>query len=287
MKFGVPLFGVSPRYYPDLARIVEENGFESIWMPEHLVLPVTIPPTYLYSDTGYPPIVAETPMYDPWVMLGGIATATTTLRLATNVFILPLRHPVATARSVVSLDRLSGGRVTLGVGVGWLQEEYEVVGQSFHDRGRRADEIITVLRRLWSEETIEHRGEHYSFGPVRFEPKPLQKPSIPIEVGGTSPPALRRAGRLGDGWIETGEPDIESLAAKLEVIRRHRAEAGRQDLPFEVTSGLGRDLDSVRRCQDIGITRVVTGPPARAARLTLDEVSDWAKRFADEVMARL
>ena len=287
MKFGVPLFGVSPRYYPDLARIVEENGFESIWMPEHLVLPATIPPTYLYSDTGYPPIVAETPMYDPWVMLGGIATATTTLRLATNVFILPLRHPVATARSVVSLDRLSGGRVTLGVGVGWLEEEFEVVGQSFHDRGRRADEIIGVLRRLWSEETIEHRGEHYSFGPVRFEPKPLQKPSIPIEVGGTSPPALRRAGTLGDGWIETGEPDLESLAAKLRVIHRHRAEAGREQVPFEVTSGLGRDLDGVRRCQDLGVTRVVTGPPARAARLTLDEVSDWAKRFADEVMARL
>lgn len=287
MKFGVPLFGVSPRYYADVARVAEENGFESIWMPEHMVLPAKMPPTYLYSESGYPPIVPETPMYDPWVMLGGIATATRTLRLATNVYILPLRHPVTTARSVVSLDRLSGGRVTLGVGVGWLEEEFDVMGQSFHDRGRRADEIMGILRRLWTEDTIDHAGDHYRFGPVKFEPKPLQKPCIPIEVGGTTPAALRRAGRLGDGWIETGEPDVESLAAKLDVIRRHRAEAGREDLPFEVTSGLGRDLDSVRRCRDAGVTRVVAGPPARSARLTVEEVSDWAKRFADEVISRL
>lgn len=287
MKFGVPLFGVSPRYYPDVARAAEENGFESIWMPEHMVMPVNIPPTYLYSESGYPPIVPETPLYDPWVMLGGIATATRTLRLATNVYILPLRHPVTTARSVVSLDRLSGGRVTLGIGVGWLEEEFDVMGQSFHDRGRRADEIIGILRRLWTDEVIDHEGEHYRFGPVKFEPKPLQKPGIPIEVGGTTPAALRRAGRLGDGWIETGEKDVADLAAKLEVIRRHREEAGREHLAFEVTSGLGRDLDSVRRCRDVGVTRVVAGPPARAARLTVEEVSDWAKRFADEVISRL
>lgn len=287
MKFGLPLFGVSPRYYADVARVAEDNGFESIWVPEHLVLPVSIPPTYLYSEDGYPPIAPETPMYDPWVMLGGIATVTRTLRLATNVFILPLRHPVATARSVVSLDRLSGGRITLGVGVGWLEEEFEVMGQSFQDRGRRADEIIGVLRRLWTEEVIDHRGSHYSFGPVRFEPKPLQKPSIPIEVGGTSPAALRRAGILGDGWIETGEPDVDALAAKLEVVQRHRRDAGRQDLPFEVTTGLGRDIEAIKRCRELGVTRVVTGPPARGARLTVDEIGEWAKRFAGEVMARL
>jgi alkanesulfonate monooxygenase SsuD/methylene tetrahydromethanopterin reductase-like flavin-dependent oxidoreductase (luciferase family) len=169
--------------------------------------------------------------------------------------------------------------------VGWCEEEFDAVGQSFHDRGRRADEIIPILRRLWSDEVIEHRGPHYSFGPVRFEPKPLQKPGIPVEVGGTSPGALRRAGTLGDGWIETGEPDCDALAAKLDVIRRHRREAGRDNLPFEVTSGLGHDLDSVRRCRDVGVTRVVTGPPARGARLTVEEISDWAKRFADEVIS--
>lgn len=287
MKFGLPLFGVSPRYYPDVARIAEGNGFESIWLPEHLVLPEPIPPTYLYSDDGYPPIVSATPVYDPWVMLGGIATVTSTLRLATQVYILPLRHPIVTARAVVSLDRLSGGRVTLGMGVGWCEEEFEAVGQSFRDRGRRADEIIAILRRLWTDEVIEHRGQHYSFGPVRFEPKPLQKPGIPIEVGGTSPGALRRAGTLGDGWVETGEPDLAALAAKLEVINRHRQEAGRAGLPFEVTSGLGRDLDGVRRCQEAGVTRVIAGPPAREARLTVEEISDWAKRFSDEVMTRV
>ena len=287
MKFGLPLFGVSPRYYPDVARIAETNGFESIWLPEHLVLPDPIPPTYLYSDDGYPPITSATPVYDPWVMLGGIATVTSTLRLATQVYILPLRHPIVTARAVVSLDRLSGGRVTLGMGVGWCEEEFEAAGQSFRDRGRRADEIMGILRRLWTDEVIEHRGAHYSFGPVRFEPKPLQKPGIPIEVGGTSPGALRRAGSLGDGWVETGEPDIAALAAKLAVINRHREEAGRAGLPFEVTSGLGRDLDGVRRCQEAGVTRVIAGPPARDARLTVEEISEWAQRFSDEVMSRV
>ncbi|HEV2370180.1 MAG TPA: LLM class F420-dependent oxidoreductase [Acidimicrobiales bacterium] len=287
MKFGLPLFGVSPRHYAEVARVAEENGIESVWMPEHLVMPTAMPPTYLYSEDGMPPIVPETPLYDPWVMLGGVATATTTLRLGTLIYIVPLRHPLAVARSVVSLDRLSGGRAILGAGVGWLEEEFDAVGLSFRDRGARTDEAIAVMRRLWTEGVIDHRhGTHFHFGPVRFEPKPVQKSGIPIEVGGTSPAALRRAGHLGDGWLETGEKDLDGVAAKLAVIDRHRREAGRDHLPFEVTTGLGHDADSISRCRDIGVTRIMTGPGARAGRLTIEEVSDWAKRFADEVVSR-
>ena len=187
MKFGLPFFGISPRYYGEVAQAAEQAGFESVWIPEHLVLPVDIPPTYLYSDSGFPPITADTPMYDPWVVLAAVSGVTSTIRLATNVFILPLRHPISTARSVVTLDRISGGRVTLGIGVGWLEQEFDVMGQSFHDRGRRTDEIIDILRRLWSEDVIEQHTEHFDFGPVKFQPKPLQKPSIPIEVGGDLP----------------------------------------------------------------------------------------------------
>jgi alkanesulfonate monooxygenase SsuD/methylene tetrahydromethanopterin reductase-like flavin-dependent oxidoreductase (luciferase family) len=160
------------------------------------------------------------------------------------------------------------------------------MGQSFHDRGRRTDEIIDLLRRLWSEDTIEQHSEHFDFGPVKFQPKPLQKPSIPIEVGGTSRAALRRAGRLGDGWVEIGSTDIDDLRAKLAVVDDARRSAGREGLPFEVTSGLGRDLESVRRCADLGVTRVVTGPPATGARITKDDVVDWISRFADEVIAK-
>ena len=298
MKFGLSLFGLSPRFYPEIAAAAEANGFESVWMPEHLVLPATMPPTYPYTETGYPPITPDTPMFDPWVVLSLIAEATSTIRLATNVYVLPLRHPLVTARSVVTLDRVSGGRVTLGVGVGWLQEEFEIMGQDFHNRGRRMDEIIGLLRRAWDrdEDVIEHHGEFYDLPPFRVHPKPVQKPGIPIEIGGASKAALRRAGRIGDGWIAIGPQDAESLAAQIDVIDNHRREAGRQHMPFEITAGTGRTLDDLRRAEDIGVTRATLGPephgkvtddPSKPhARLDVRDFVDFTARYADEVISK-
>jgi probable F420-dependent oxidoreductase len=287
MKFGLPLFGVSPRHYADIARAAEDNGFESVWMPEHLVFPEEIPPTYLYTESGYPPVTSDTPLFDVWVSLSNIAQATSTIRLATNVYVLPLRHPIEVARSVVTLDRLSNGRVTLGIGVGWLEDEFTAVGRSFHDRGKRTDVMIPLLRRLWSDDVIEHHDEHFEIPPIKFQPKP-RFGTIPIEVGGVSQPALRRAGRLGDGWIEIGSPTLESAREKLDVIDAHRREAGREDLPFEVTLGgaFGRDLDGIRRCEEVGATRIVVAPMV-SERLTPEIVADFTKRFADEVIAKL
>jgi len=287
MKFGLPLFGVSPRFYADIARAAEANGFESVWMPEHLVMPTEIPPTYLYSESGYPPITPDTPLYDPWVVLGFIAQATERIRLATNIFVLPLRHPLAVARSVVTVDRLSNGRVTLGIGVGWLEDEFEAVGLSFRDRGRRTDRMIDVLRRLWADDVIEEHSEHFDFGPVKFQPKPRQA-FIPIEVGGTTPPALRRAGRLGDGWIEIGSASLDEAVEKLAVVQAARRDAGREHLPFEVTfsAGLAGDLDGVRRCEEAGATRVLVSP-SHTDRADAPAIIDWTKRFADEVIARV
>lgn len=291
MRFGLPLYGLSPRHQPEAARAAEANGFESVWVPEHLVLPAEIPPTYLYAADGRPPIEPRTPMYDPWVLLAAVAAATERIRLATNVYVLPLRHPIVTARSVVTLDRVSGGRVTLGVGVGWLEEEFGVVGESFRDRGSRTDEIIPLLRRLWSEETVAHHGRHYGFGPVAFEPKPVQRRwgvrGIPVEIGGTSKAALRRAGRLGDGWIEIGARDLDDVARMLAVVRAARAEAGREDEPFEVTCSVPAGLDDVRRAEELGVTRVLASPvPGHGGRITREDVLDGVKRFADEVIAR-
>jgi probable F420-dependent oxidoreductase len=287
MKFGLPLFGVSPRFYGEIAAAAEQHGFESVWLPEHLVFPEEIPPTYLYSESGFPPVTAETPLFDPWVALAFIAHATTSIRLATNVYILPLRHPIEVARSVVTLDRVSNGRVTLGMGVGWLEDEYVALGRSFHDRGKRADAMIALLRRLWSDEIIEVHDEHFDFGPVKFEPKP-RRGHIPIEVGGASPGALRRAGSLGDGWIEVGCADLDDVRAKLDVVTAARAQAGRSDVPFEVTlSGwFGRDVDGVRRSEDAGATRVIVSP-VLVDRISADVVVDFIKRFADDVIARL
>jgi probable F420-dependent oxidoreductase len=285
MKFGFSFGGLSPRFYPALAAEAEAAGYESVWVPDHLVLPERLPATYPYADGGQPPITSHTAVYDPWVLLGAIATATERIRLGTNVYVLPLRHPIVTARAVLTVDRISRGRVTLGAGVGWLKEEFAIVGESAADRGRRADEIIGLLRRLWTEEVVSHEGTYYRFPPVRFEPMPFQRP-IPIEIGGTSPQALHRAGSLGDGWIHTGSTDPEALRAMLAVIHGARAAAGRQSTPFTVTATLGTDLDSVRRAKDLGVDRVVAGAWAAADRPGEQAYRDAMRRFADEVIAK-
>jgi probable F420-dependent oxidoreductase len=301
MKFAMSMSGLGARHYPEVAEAAEANGFESVWMPEHLIFPVEMPPNYSYTPDGYPPMRSDTPAFDPFVVLGAVASRTTSIRLATGVFILPLRHPIAVARSVVTLDRISGGRVILGIGVGWLPDEFDIVGQDFHNRGRRTDEMIVLMRKLWSEDTIEFHGEFYDVPPVKFAPKPVNKQQgIPIIVGGTSPGALRRAGRLGDGWVHharihvslfsgeanpgVNEADFAELADHLRVIESHRRDAGRGEVSFEVVAGMGAGIEAARRCAELRVTTYQAGPGAAGLRGTKDDFVDWAKRFADEVI---
>ena len=304
MKFGIQLSGLGARHYPEVAVAAEANGFDSLWMPEHLIFPAEMPPKYLYTPDGYPPMQSDTPTFDPWVVLGSVAARTQDIKLATGVFILPLRHPIMVARSVVTLDRMSGGRVVLGIGVGWMPEEFEIVGASFTDRGRRADEMIELMRRLWTEETVEFHGEFFDIPPVKFQPKPVDKRrGIPIVVGGTSPGALRRAGRLGDGWIHHAQikvslfrgeanPGIDDddwteLADHLAVIGRHRTEAGREGAPFEVVAAMGSGIDAIRRSEELGVTTCNVGPVPKGLRGTKDDFVDWIKQFADEVITKV
>jgi probable F420-dependent oxidoreductase len=298
VQFGLNAFGLSPRHLPDVAALAEAHGFTSVWVPEHLVFPVDIPPAYLYSVDGYPPMRSDSPAYDPWIILATVAARTTTIRLGTNVYILPLRHPVSVARSVVTLDRVSGGRVNFGVGVGWMKEEFDIVQEDFSTRGKRADEIIPLLRRFWTEDVIEHHGAFYDIPPITFEPKPLQKPGIPILVGGTSPAALRRAGNLGDGWMAhrsgisfdegssiTTDGDYAELERQIATIERHRAEAGRAEEPFQVF-GFAATLDQIRRAEELGVTTINAGPDAKA-KATKEYFTDWVKRYADEIIAKV
>lgn len=304
MKFGISLSGLGARHYPEVAAVAEEHGFDSLWMPEHLIFPVDMPPEYSYTPDGYPPMQSTLPTFDPWVVLGAVASQTSSIRLATGVYILPLRHPIKVARSVVTLDRMSGGRVVLGIGVGWLSDEFDIVGEEFRDRGRRTDEMIEIMRRLWTEETIEHHGEFYDFPPVYFEPKPVRRADgVPVVVGGTSAGALRRAGRLGDGWIHhrdihdsdiadaeaqaLEEQDYADLEAHIATIEEHRRDAGRTAAPFEVVAGMGSDLDSIRRCEQLGVTLCNVGPAPEGLRGTKDDFIDWIKAFADDVMANV
>ena len=286
MRFGLSVSGVSPRHYAALAQEAEALGFESIWVPDHLVFPEALPADYLYTEDGVPPIDASTAVYDPWVLLGAMAAVTERIRFGTNVYVLPLRHPVVTARGVLTVDRLSRGRVTLGIGVGWLRDEFDIVGLDPRNRGRRTDEIIPLLRRLWSEEVIEHHGEHYDLPAVRFEPKPFQQP-IPIEVGGTSPAALRRAGLLGDGWIEIGSRDADELRASIATIDKVRAAAGRADQPFLMTGGidLGDGPARVASMTALGFGRLVLRIAPGLGREGIGEaIRRFAERHIDDVV---
>lgn len=262
MKIGIPLFRLRPEQMIAVARRAEELGFESVWVPEHVVFPARIASRYPYSPDGVPPVTPDSPHLDPLIVLTYIAATTTRIRLGTNIYILPLRHPLLTARTAVSLDVLSGGRLTLGVGIGWLAEEFAAVGVDFATRGARARECARALKALWTEDEPEFRGRHFSFGPVKFEPKPLQKPYPPIVFGGESAAALERAAALGDGWYGVGHTP-ESAAPQVEKLRALLAAEGRGDQRFEVTvshAAASLAADDLRRYAAAGVDRVVVLP---------------------------
>ncbi|CAJ1500590.1 LLM class F420-dependent oxidoreductase [[Mycobacterium] burgundiense] len=295
LQFGLQMV-VGTRHYAAVGAIAEEAGFTSLHVPDHLVYPDRMPADYPYSDDGIlrldgvELLSPNLACYDPFVQLGFLAAATQTVRLTTAVCIAPLYHPLALARSLATVDRMSGGRIDLGLGVGWLAAEFNAVGAAFHNRGRRTDSIIEILRRLWTEDVIDFEDEYYRFGPIRFNPKPFNRTAIPIHVGGSSPAALKRAGRLGDGWIEIGSSSIEDFTAMLAVVNQARADAGRADKPFEITTTAVRydTVDDYRRLADLGVSRVVAVPAIGADRpRTPDSFRDWALRFRDNVMARV
>lgn len=262
MKIGVPLFLLRPEQLARVARRAEELGFESVWMPEHLVFPTQINSAYPYSKDGVPPINPATPLLDPLIVLTQIAALTSRIRLGTNIYILPLRHPIATARMAMTLDVLSNGRLSFGVGVGWLAEEFSAVGVDFASRGGRTRECVRALKILWTEPEPEFHGRYFSFGPVKFEPKPVQKPHPPIIFGGETDAALKRAAALGDGWYGVGHsPD--TAAVQIQKLRTLLAQVGRASAAFEMTVSCGVPTltrDDIRRYEDAGVDRVVVLP---------------------------
>ena len=243
MKFGVTFARLRPALWVETAELCDELGFESVWLPEHLVLPVRSSGSP-YAGVEHPPVRADAPVFDVFTMLAFFAARTDRIRLGTNVFNIGLRHPFVTARAVATLDIVSGGRVELGVGASWLAEEWQAAGLDFRTRGGRVDEALDVCRRLWSEAEIAHHGEHFAFDAVAFEPKPVQAGGPPVSVGGDSPPALRRAALRGDGWLPMNTP-VAGLAAARTEIERMRREAGR-DGAFTLTA-MGGPVTAARR----------------------------------------
>ena len=200
------------------ARALEDAGFDSLWVGDHLSFHI--------------------PNIESLTLLSFASAVTERIRLGTAVYLLPLRHPTASAKVTSSLDVLSGGRLTLGVGVGGeFPPEFEAAGVPVTERGARTDEAIEILRRLWTEDGVVHRGEHYRFGPISLDPKPLQPAGPPIIIGGRRGPTFRRAGQLGDGYV-SHMCAADRFADNLAKIRAHAARAGRKEHPFEPMSFL-------------------------------------------------
>jgi probable F420-dependent oxidoreductase len=267
VKFGIMFANVGPMAYAEgaiaIAQSAEAGGFESLWTVEHTVVPAGYQSAYPYSDTGRMPGPEDSDIPDPLIWLSFVASATSTIRLGTGILILPQRNPVTLAKEVATLDRLSGGRVELGIGVGWLEEEFDALGVPFSDRGKRTDDHVAALRALWTQDQASHHSAYTSFTNAISRPRPTQG-SVPIVVGGHSQAAARRAGRLGDGFFP-GKGDHAELAALIEVMRATAVEHGRDPDAIEVTAGgngaLGsKALDEVKALADLGVSRVIVPP---------------------------
>jgi probable F420-dependent oxidoreductase len=279
VKFGVALARLNPALHVEASVEAEKLGFESVWMAEHLVFPQDMSGSpHPGEDT--PPVPPTTPVYDAFAWLCHIAGHTQRIRLGTNVYLMGLRHPFVAARAVQTLDIVSGGRAEIGIGAGWLRQEWTAAGLDPRTRGRRLDECLAVCKRLWSEDVVEHHGEFYDFAPVAFEPKPVQKPFPPLHVGGDSLAALRRAAFHADGWYGL-QTTLDGAVAQLARLRELRREAGRAQQPLEVTLGGNlREPDDVKRWEDAGVDRLVVSPWRRSR-----EAVEGLRRYADSIFA--
>ena len=263
MDFGVDLGRCHPRLWLDLARAADELGYESIWLPEHLIFPDTIEGSPA-PDEAHIRVDPRTSLFDVFAMLAAIGAVTERIRLGTNVYNIGLRHPFVTARGAATVDVISNGRMILGVGASWLEAEWQAVGLDFATRGARVDESIALCRRLWTEPQVAHAGACYEFGPVVFEPKPVQA-HLPIHVGGDSDRALRRVAELGDGWIAMVQ-DTASFAGAVGKLRTLCDRTGRDFDAIERTA-MVRDPDdrAVEAWQAAGATRLIVAPWRRSA----------------------
>jgi probable F420-dependent oxidoreductase len=263
VKFGVALGALNPHFHLDATLEAERLGYESVWLPEHLIFTRALSSSP-HPGEDVPPVPPTAPIYDAFAYLSFLAARTERIRLGTHVFNIGLRHPFTTARGVQTVDLLSGGRFEFGIGASWLEQEWNAAELDFTTRARRVDEAVAVCKQLWSDETISHHGEFFAFDDVVFEPKPVQKPWPPILVGGESHAALRRAARLGDGWIGMSHT-FESAAEQIDRLRVALAEHDRDASTFEIAlGGAVRAADDVERWQELGVTRLIVSPWKRS-----------------------
>jgi probable F420-dependent oxidoreductase len=259
----------------ELAQGAEAAGFDSVWTVEHVVLPDDFSSRYPFTRDGAMPMSTADVMPDPLIWMAQAAAVTDRLRVGTGVLILPLRNPLVLAKELATLDHLSGGRVDLGVGLGWLREEFDVVGVPWDRRGSRAEEYVAAMRALWTTDPTDFAGEFVNFARVRCNPKPAQR-SVPIHIGGASRAAAERAGRIGDGFF----PGKGNLAELVDIVRQTAVAHGRDPNAIEVMAGHPRLMEDPlaysEELRGAGVDRVAV-PVFPFHRDTADRLAEFGK----------
>jgi len=295
--------GAEPDALASIAKQGDRLGFYCMVMPDHILQPNQVDSTYPYSLTG--DILAAGQSGDgEWpeqvTTLAYLAGVTERIRLVTSVMIIPYRNPILTAKMLATLDMLSKGRLILGAGVGWMEEEFLAMGlDTYKERGAVTDEYLQLYKELWTKESPSFQGKHYQVSDIGFEPKPLQKPHPPIWIGGHTGPAIRRAAKYGDGWMPIGLRPPEELGGKIARLRKLTVEAGRPEdavsltfstgIVFNDSAGSSREMmqgqpeqiaADLRQYQDLGVSNFIIGFQGS----TVPELQENMERFSREVM---
>ena len=294
-----------PEPLRNVAQRAEALGYDHVWVSDHIILPKKVDSFYPYAEDGVATFKPDEPYYEPLSALNFIAGCTQRVRLGTHVLIIPYRNPVLTAKILSTLDVLSGGRVILGAGVGWMEEEFQAMGlDTYKDRGAVTDEYLQVYKELWTKEDASFDGKYYQISDTGFEPKPVQKPHPPVWIGGHSGPAVRRAAKYGDGWMPIGlrPPAIlepEELAGKIARLRKLTVEAGRAEDAVALTFSTGvvfndaagssrawmqgnpdQIASDLRQYQDLGVSNFIVNFQGG----TVPELQENMERFSREVI---
>lgn len=289
MKFGLFFVNVGPFARPQAFRTLaigaEQAGFESLWTIEHVAIPVGYKATYPYDPSGKIPIPEDIDLPDPLLPLAFAAAVTSKIKLATGVIILPQRHPLYIAKEAATLDVLADGRLILGVGIGWMKDEFDALGIPFSQRAGRTDETIRAMRSLWKASPEAFSGTYFNWGPLEMHPKPVHPKGVPIVIGGHSDGAARRAARFGDGFFPALFKPEDLLPLKA-ILAEECGRIGRDPGEIELTAILaGEDLDTVRRFEDLGVSRLLVGY-GLGGDGTPGNIEDWLNGFAARVISK-
>jgi probable F420-dependent oxidoreductase len=289
VRFCQSLMFAAPDQWLELTRVAEAAGFDQVSLSDHVFYPGKLDSAYPYTPSGTPMFPPETPWPDVWVMTGALAAVTERITFSTHVYVLPVRNPFVVAKAVGTAAYVSGGRVVLGVGAGWMREEFTQLEQPFERRGARMEEQIEVLRTLWRGGMVEHHGEFYDFDPLEMSPAPPAP--VPVLVGGHTEIALRRAARIGDGWMGVYY-GVDELLTLVDRLQGYRREYGTDDRPFEVQAAVVDQAptpDVCARLAEGGVTALITSAwmMEGLSFASLEENTGALERFGEKYIAPL